>query len=113
MSLIVQKYGGSSVADAAKITNVARRIIKTKDAGNRVVVVVSAMGDTTDDLIKLAYQINQQPDKSNWILFETQKETSFGWFPFFMATENFNLAFTVRLVAKNGQDKVRRRLDMR
>jgi aspartate kinase len=63
MALIVQKYGGSSVADAAKIKNVARRIIKTKEAGHQVVVVVSAMGDTTDDLIKLAYQINGQPDK--------------------------------------------------
>jgi aspartate kinase len=62
MSLVVQKYGGSSVADAEKIKNVARRIIKTRDAGNQVVVVVSAMGDTTDDLIKLAYQITGKPD---------------------------------------------------
>jgi aspartate kinase len=62
MALIVQKYGGSSVADAEKIKNVARRIIKTKEAGNQVVVVVSAMGDTTDDLIKLAYQINDSPN---------------------------------------------------
>jgi aspartate kinase len=62
MALIVQKYGGSSVADAEKIKNVARRIIKTKEAGNQVVVVVSAMGDTTDDLIKLAYQVNKTPD---------------------------------------------------
>ena len=63
MQLIVQKYGGSSVADAEKIKNVARRIIKTKEAGNQVVVVVSAMGDTTDDLLKLAGQINGSPDK--------------------------------------------------
>ena len=63
MSLIVQKYGGSSVADADKIKNVARRIIKTCQAGHQVVVVVSAMGDTTDDLIKLAYQINKAPDE--------------------------------------------------
>ncbi len=63
MALIVQKYGGSSVADAEKIKNVARRIIETHKAGNKVVVVVSAMGDTTDDLIKLAYQINEFPDK--------------------------------------------------
>jgi aspartate kinase len=62
MALIVQKYGGSSVADAEKIKNVARRIIKTKEAGNQVVVVVSAMGDTTDNLIKLAYQINDSPN---------------------------------------------------
>lgn len=62
MALVVQKYGGSSVADAAKIKNVARRIAATKDRGNQVVVVVSAMGDTTDDLINLAHQISPQPD---------------------------------------------------
>jgi len=62
MSLIVQKYGGSSVADADKIKNVARRIAATRDKGNQVVVVVSAMGDTTDELIKLAYQISEKPD---------------------------------------------------
>jgi aspartate kinase len=61
MALIVQKYGGSSVADAEKIKNVARRVAKAKDEGNQVVVVVSAMGDTTDDLIKLACQISEQP----------------------------------------------------
>jgi aspartate kinase len=63
MALVVQKYGGSSVADAEKIKNVARRIVRTHAAGNDVVVVVSAMGDTTDDLIRLAYQINEFPDK--------------------------------------------------
>ncbi len=61
MTLIVQKYGGSSVADAEKIKNVARRIIKAKDAGNDVVMVVSAMGDTTDELVDLAYQLNERP----------------------------------------------------
>ncbi len=63
MALIVQKYGGSSVANAERIKNVARRIVKARKAGNQVVVVVSAMGDTTDDLIKLAYQVNKSPDK--------------------------------------------------
>jgi len=62
MAIIVQKYGGSSVADAEKIKNVARRIATASDKGNQVVVVVSAMGDTTDELIELAYQINDQPD---------------------------------------------------
>jgi len=62
MTLIVQKYGGSSVADAERIKSVARRIAQAKDAGNQVVVVVSAMGDTTDELIQLAYQISQKPD---------------------------------------------------
>ena len=50
MALIVQKFGGSSVADPESIKRVARRIIETKNAGNDVAVVVSAMGDTTDDL---------------------------------------------------------------
>jgi aspartate kinase len=62
VALIVQKYGGSSVADAEKIKNVARRIVRTREAGNQVVVVVSAMGNTTDDLVSLAYQINEKPD---------------------------------------------------
>ena len=62
MALVVQKYGGSSVADAERINNVARRIAKARDKGDQVVVVVSAMGDTTDELIKLAYQISEQPD---------------------------------------------------
>jgi len=61
MALIVQKYGGTSVADAEKIRNVARRVTRVKDEGKQVVVVVSAMGDTTDNLIKLAYQVNEQP----------------------------------------------------
>jgi aspartate kinase len=61
MSLIVQKYGGSSVADAEKIKNVARRIAATRDKGNEVVVVVSAMGDSTDNLIELAYQLTSHP----------------------------------------------------
>lgn len=62
MALIVQKYGGSSVADAEKIKNVAKRIARARDEGNEVVVVVSAMGDTTDELIELAYQISENPD---------------------------------------------------
>jgi aspartate kinase len=63
MSVIVQKYGGSSLADAVKIKSVARRIIKAREKGDRVVVVASAMGDTTDELVKLALQITDQPDK--------------------------------------------------
>jgi aspartate kinase len=61
MALTVQKYGGSSVADADKIKSVARRIGKAKDEGNQVVVVVSAMADSTDELIKLAYEVSEQP----------------------------------------------------
>jgi aspartate kinase len=62
MATIVQKYGGSSVADAEKIRNVARRIADSFDQGNKVVTVVSAMGDTTDDLIELASQVSPNPE---------------------------------------------------
>ena len=61
MALVVQKFGGSSVADAERIKRVAERIVATKRAGNDVVVVVSAMGDTTDELIDLAEQIVPAP----------------------------------------------------
>lgn len=61
MSLIVQKFGGSSVADAESIKRVAKRIVATKQAGNDVVVAVSAMGDTTDDLLELAHQVTPIP----------------------------------------------------
>jgi len=61
VSLIVQKYGGSSVADAESIKRVAKRIVETRKAGNEVVVVVSAMGDTTDELMDLANQVVPQP----------------------------------------------------
>ena len=62
MGLIVQKYGGSSVADAEGIKRVAARITATKRAGQQVVVVVSAMGDTTDELIELANQVSPMPN---------------------------------------------------
>ena len=61
MGIVVQKYGGSSVADATSIKRVAQRIVATKKAGHDVVVVVSAMGDTTDDLMELANQVSPLP----------------------------------------------------
>ncbi|MEV4168050.1 aspartate kinase [Nonomuraea sp. NPDC049709] len=61
MALVVQKYGGSSVADASCIKRVAQRIVATKKAGNDVVVIVSAMGDTTDELLDLAEQVSPLP----------------------------------------------------
>ena len=63
MSLIVQKFGGSSVADAARVMNVANRVVDTYKQGNSVVVVVSAQGDTTDDLIEKAAEINPNASK--------------------------------------------------
>ena len=63
MNLVVQKYGGSSLADSDKIKNVARRIARTRDSGYSVVAVVSAMGDTTDELIELAGQVSDSPER--------------------------------------------------
>jgi aspartate kinase len=62
LALVVHKYGGSSVADAEKILNVARRITRAKNSGTDIVAVVSAMGNTTDDLIHLAHTISPEPD---------------------------------------------------
>jgi len=63
MALIVQKYGGTSIAGPERIKKVARRIIETKKKGNRLVIVVSAPGDTTDELIKTVQQITHSPSE--------------------------------------------------
>ena len=61
MSLLVQKYGGTSVGNPERIRNVARRVIETQRAGHRVVTVVSAMSGVTDGLIKLAREVSPNP----------------------------------------------------
>jgi aspartate kinase len=61
MGLVVQKYGGSSVADAASVRRVAKRIVETVKNGDNCVVVVSAMGDTTDELLELSEQVSPSP----------------------------------------------------
>src|SRR4030042_3194205 len=63
MALIVQKYGGTSVGDASAIGTVADRIARRVEAGDRLVVVVSAMGDTTDELLALAGQMTDKPEE--------------------------------------------------
>ena len=63
MALVVQKYGGTSVRDAERVMNVARRVTDTYKEGNGVVVVVSAQGDTTDDFIEKAMEINPKASK--------------------------------------------------
>src|SRR5262245_45346162 len=63
MSIVVQKYGGSSVADVTRMKKVAERVMKTRAEGHDVVVVVSAMGDTTDELLTLAKQVSPNPDR--------------------------------------------------
>lgn len=74
MGLIVQKFGGSSVRDAERVMNVAQIVTDTYRAGNDVVVVVSAQGDTTDDLIEKAYEINQKPSKREMDMLLTSGE---------------------------------------
>ncbi len=77
MSLIVQKFGGSSVRDAERVMNVARRVTDTYKAGNSVVVVVSAQGDTTDDLIEKAKEINPKASKREMdVLLSTGEQIS-------------------------------------
>ncbi len=77
MGIIVQKYGGSSLADAEKIKNVARRIVARKEQGNEMVVVVSAMGKTTDQLIDLAHQLSDTPeDREMDVLMSTGETVS-------------------------------------
>src|SRR6266699_1710854 len=61
LSLVVQKFGGTSVATAERIMAAARRALRAKQAGNQVIVVVSARGDTTDELVSLAREISDQP----------------------------------------------------
>ena len=61
MSLVVAKFGGTSVATPERVMNVAKRLVKRKRSGDKVVAVVSAMGKTTDDLIALAKQVNDDP----------------------------------------------------
>ena len=63
MRLIVQKYGGTSLSDPDKIKGVAKRVIRSKEEGNRLVVVVSALGDTTDDLMELAHKVSARPSE--------------------------------------------------
>ena len=63
MAVIVQKYGGSSVADVDKLKHVAQRVMQTQDQGHQVVVVVSAMGDTTDELLAMAKNVSPNPDR--------------------------------------------------
>lgn len=63
MPIVVQKYGGSSVADVSKLQKVAEKVVASRRAGNDVVVVVSAMGKTTDELLALAHQVDESPPR--------------------------------------------------
>ena len=77
MPLIVQKYGGTSVGNPERITNVARRLLETQQAGNSVVAVVSAMSGVTDSLIKLAREVSSQPTEREMdVLLSTGEQTT-------------------------------------
>ncbi len=77
MGLIVQKYGGTSVANADKIKNVAKRVARTKMEGNSLIVVVSAMGEMTDELVELARQITDTPNEREYdMLLSTGEQIS-------------------------------------
>ena len=77
MSLVVQKYGGTSVGTPERILNVARRIIATQEAGNQVVAVVSAMSGVTDNLIKLAREVSHSPaEREMDVLLATGEQTT-------------------------------------
>ncbi len=76
MGLIVQKYGGTSVADIERIHNVAKRVAKTFERGNDVVVILSAMAGVTDNLIEQANKITDSPDKRELdVLLATGEQT--------------------------------------
>ncbi|MGC8767207.1 MAG: aspartate kinase [Brevinematia bacterium] len=94
--LIVQKYGGTSVGNIDRIRNVARRVAKTKDEGNDVVVVVSAMGDTTDYLVELAEQISKNPPKREYdLLLSTGEQISIALLSMALHEMNYkSIAFT-------------------
>ncbi|MFP4349516.1 MAG: aspartate kinase, partial [Desulfococcaceae bacterium] len=77
MGVIVQKYGGTSVADIDRIKNVARRVAKTHDEGNAVVVILSAMSGVTDNLIRMAHQVTDDPARRELdVLLATGEQTT-------------------------------------
>ena len=74
MALIIQKYGGTSVADAKRVKEVAKRVVKYKKAGHDVIVVVSAPAGRTDELIKRAYELSDSPNKREFDMLLTSGE---------------------------------------
>lgn len=98
MGIIVQKFGGTSVADPQKIHNVAKAVIREKDNGNDVVVVVSAMGHTTDHLIKLAKEVTNTPDSREMdMLLSTGEQVSIALLAMAIQSQGY------KAVSMNGQ----------
>ena len=112
MGIVVQKFGGSSVADADRIRNVARAVIKEKKAGNKVVVVVSAMGKTTDHLMKLASEISPNPNKRELdMLLTTGEQVSIAMLAMALLEEGYKAismnALQIGIITENVHTKAR------
>jgi aspartate kinase len=112
MALVVQKYGGTSVGDIDRIRNVARRVIKTKEAGHRVVVVLSAMAGETDKLIRLARSATPQPDEREMdVLLSTGEQVSVALFAMLVKSLGHDacsfLGHQVRILTDNAYGRAR------
>jgi len=112
MGIVVQKFGGSSVADADRIRNVARAVIKEKKAGHKVVVVVSAMGKTTDYLVKLAGEVSSNPDKRELdMLLTTGEQVSIAMLAMALQEEGYKAismnAAQIGIITENVHTKAR------
>ena len=98
MGLIVQKYGGTSVADIDRIRHVAKRIIKTHKDGNDVVVILSAMAGVTDRLISLAHQAAEKPDKREMdVLLATGEQTTAALLAMMLTEMNLHLLYWLNI----------------
>lgn len=112
MALIVQKYGGTSVGTIERIKNVARRVIRTKEEGHDVVVIVSAMAGETDRLINLAYQISSSPDEREYdVLISTGEQVSVALLSMAIQSMGYKarsyLAYQVKIITDSAFSKAR------
>jgi aspartate kinase len=112
MALVVQKYGGTSVANIAKIENVAKKVIKAKEAGKQVVVVLSAMAGETDRLINLAHQVADQPDEREYdALISTGEQVTVSLLAMMLTKMGYParsfLGFQVRILTDRAYNKAR------
>ena len=90
MALVVQKYGGTSVGSPERIKNVAKRIIKTYDAGNDVIVVVSAMSGETNKLVALANEMCEIPDGREYdVLVATGEQVTIGLLSMYLKSQGY------------------------
>ena len=113
MSVVVQKYGGTSVGDVERIKNVANRIIRRKEAGNELVVVVSAMGKSTDELMQMAHSITDTPKVRELdMLLATGEQVSISMLSMALQSKGCDaISFTgaqigMRTIGKHGKSRI-------